>query len=141
MFLKRLLHNDITLGEILLDRRIRRVKDEYIHTLSWGCTCSNFFLFRYYSVKKLSLASNRQQNFRAVIISVLIWLSSFILSLPLLLSYDTTILFVFKVRFCQNCKYSTVPRLCYSRRFSHSFSTNVYSACKSADFLFERNTG
>ncbi|PAV83638.1 hypothetical protein WR25_21664 isoform A [Diploscapter pachys] len=51
---------------------------------------------RYYSVKKLRVQSTGVQCFRACGISIAIWVASFLLSLPLLLHYDTTILYVMK---------------------------------------------
>ncbi|VDM58697.1 unnamed protein product [Angiostrongylus costaricensis] len=51
---------------------------------------------RYYSVKQLEVASKRRQCMKAVCISLLIWIISFFLSLPLLLYYDTTMLYVVK---------------------------------------------
>ncbi|VDM74331.1 unnamed protein product [Strongylus vulgaris] len=54
------------------------------------------FLSRYYSVKQLKIASNRRQCMKAICISLTIWVVSFLLSLPLLLYYDTTMLYVVK---------------------------------------------
>ncbi|KHJ95503.1 7 transmembrane receptor [Oesophagostomum dentatum] len=54
------------------------------------------FYFRYYSVKQLKVASNRRQCMKAICISLAIWVVSFLLSLPLLLYYDTTMLYVVK---------------------------------------------
>ncbi|KJH40534.1 7 transmembrane receptor [Dictyocaulus viviparus] len=51
---------------------------------------------RYYSVKQLRIASNRHQCMKAIFISLIIWIVSFFLSLPLLLYYDTTMLYVIK---------------------------------------------
>ncbi|CAJ0945181.1 unnamed protein product, partial [Mesorhabditis belari] len=60
-------------------------------------TISVMAIDRYYSVKRLSLmSSSRRHLIRAAWLSILIWIVSFILSLPLLVSYDTTMLFVFK---------------------------------------------
>ncbi|CAI5453958.1 unnamed protein product [Caenorhabditis angaria] len=59
-------------------------------------TISVMAIDRYYSVKKLKMASNRKQCFHAIGVSLIIWFLSFILSLPLLLYYDTSILYVMK---------------------------------------------
>uniref|UniRef100_A0A8R1HZ18 G_PROTEIN_RECEP_F1_2 domain-containing protein n=1 Tax=Caenorhabditis japonica TaxID=281687 RepID=A0A8R1HZ18_CAEJA len=59
-------------------------------------TISVMAIDRYYSVKKLKMASNRKQCFHAVLLSVFIWILSFILSLPLLLYYETSMLYVMR---------------------------------------------
>ncbi|CAB3399813.1 unnamed protein product [Caenorhabditis bovis] len=59
-------------------------------------TISVMAIDRYYSVKKLKITSNRKQCFQAVGVSAVIWVVSFILSLPLLLYYETTMLYVMK---------------------------------------------
>ncbi|CCD63510.1 putative G-protein coupled receptor npr-8 [Caenorhabditis elegans] len=59
-------------------------------------TISVMAIDRYYSVKKLKIASNRKQCFHAVLVSLAIWIVSFILSLPLLLYYETSMLYVMR---------------------------------------------
>ncbi|KAE9413498.1 hypothetical protein Angca_006916, partial [Angiostrongylus cantonensis] len=59
-------------------------------------TISVMAIDRYYSVKQLKVASKRRQCMKAVCISLIIWIISFFLSLPLLLYYDTTMLYVVK---------------------------------------------
>ncbi|GMT35904.1 hypothetical protein PFISCL1PPCAC_27200 [Pristionchus fissidentatus] len=51
---------------------------------------------RYYSVRKLSMSSSNGRIVRAVVIALFIWIFSFLLSLPLLLYYDTVMLYVAK---------------------------------------------
>ncbi|EGT53026.1 hypothetical protein CAEBREN_09467 [Caenorhabditis brenneri] len=62
--------------------------DRYVYSVK--------FLKIYYSVKKLKMTSNRKQCFHAVLMSVFIWIASFILSLPLLLYYETSMLYVMR---------------------------------------------
>ncbi|VDM24143.1 unnamed protein product [Toxocara canis] len=59
-------------------------------------TISVMAIDRYYAVKKMYASSHRRQCVRAVCISVSIWIISFLLSFPLLVYYDTTMLYVFK---------------------------------------------
>ncbi|CAJ0609267.1 unnamed protein product [Cylicocyclus nassatus] len=59
-------------------------------------TISVMAIDRYYSVKQLKVASNRRQCMKAICVSLSIWVVSFLLSLPLLLYYDTTMLYVVK---------------------------------------------
>ncbi|PIC19062.1 hypothetical protein B9Z55_024738 [Caenorhabditis nigoni] len=59
-------------------------------------TISVMAIDRYYSVKKLKIASNRKQCLHAILVSVAIWIVSFILSLPLLLYYETSMLYVMR---------------------------------------------
>ncbi|GMR61224.1 hypothetical protein PMAYCL1PPCAC_31419 [Pristionchus mayeri] len=59
-------------------------------------TISVMAIDRYYSVRKLSLGSSRGRIVRAMIIAAAIWAFSFLLSLPLLLYYDTVMLYVAK---------------------------------------------
>uniref|UniRef100_F1L5G0 G-protein coupled receptor n=1 Tax=Ascaris suum TaxID=6253 RepID=F1L5G0_ASCSU len=59
-------------------------------------TISVMAIDRYYTVKKMYASSHRRQCLRAVCISILIWIISFLLSFPLLVYYDTTMLYVFK---------------------------------------------
>ncbi|KAF1748292.1 hypothetical protein GCK72_024759 [Caenorhabditis remanei] len=59
-------------------------------------TISVMAIDRYYSVKKLKMTSNRKQCFHAVLVSLAIWVASFILSLPLLLYYETSMLYVMR---------------------------------------------
>ncbi|KAK6760496.1 hypothetical protein RB195_021820 [Necator americanus] len=59
-------------------------------------TISVMAIDRYYSVKQLKVSSNRRQCMKAICISLTIWVVSFFLSLPLLLYYDTTMLYVVK---------------------------------------------
>uniref|UniRef100_A0A7E4W6J7 G_PROTEIN_RECEP_F1_2 domain-containing protein n=1 Tax=Panagrellus redivivus TaxID=6233 RepID=A0A7E4W6J7_PANRE len=59
-------------------------------------TISVMAVDRYYSVKNMSLGTDRRQCLRAVIISVFIWVLSFLLSFPLLVYYQTSMLYVFK---------------------------------------------
>lgn len=47
----------------------------------------------------MTISDGNRQCLRAIIISFLIWVVSFLLSFPLLVYYDTTMLYVFKVRF------------------------------------------
>ncbi|VDN22055.1 unnamed protein product, partial [Cylicostephanus goldi] len=60
-------------------------------------TISVMAIDRYYSVKQLKVASNRRQCMKAICVSLSIWVVSFLLSLPLLLYYDTTMLYVVKL--------------------------------------------
>lgn len=53
--------------------------------------------FRYYSVKNMSVGTDRKQCLRAIIVSIIIWILSFLLSFPLLVYYNTSMLYVFKV--------------------------------------------
>uniref|UniRef100_A0A1I7WUI3 G_PROTEIN_RECEP_F1_2 domain-containing protein n=1 Tax=Heterorhabditis bacteriophora TaxID=37862 RepID=A0A1I7WUI3_HETBA len=59
-------------------------------------TISVMAIDRYYSVKRLKMTSNRRQCMQAVCVSLVIWIVSFILSIPLLLYYDTSMLYVVK---------------------------------------------
>uniref|UniRef100_A0A914RGI1 G-protein coupled receptors family 1 profile domain-containing protein n=1 Tax=Parascaris equorum TaxID=6256 RepID=A0A914RGI1_PAREQ len=60
-------------------------------------TISVMAIDRYYTVKKMYASSHGRQCLRAVCISTSIWIISFLLSFPLLVYYDTTMLYVFKV--------------------------------------------
>ncbi|CAJ0584038.1 unnamed protein product, partial [Mesorhabditis spiculigera] len=58
-------------------------------------TISVMAIDRYYSVKRLSLMStSRKQWIKAILLSALIWVFALILSLPLLLAYDISMLLV-----------------------------------------------
>ena len=52
---------------------------------------------RYYSVRRMTIMrSDKQQCASALVVSVGIWILSFLLSLPLLIYYDVDVLYVFK---------------------------------------------
>uniref|UniRef100_A0A914V575 G-protein coupled receptors family 1 profile domain-containing protein n=1 Tax=Plectus sambesii TaxID=2011161 RepID=A0A914V575_9BILA len=59
-------------------------------------TISVMGIDRYYTVKNISMSSARRRSFRAIAIAIGIWLVSFALSIPLLIYYDITMLWVFK---------------------------------------------
>ncbi|KAE9553873.1 hypothetical protein FO519_002914 [Halicephalobus sp. NKZ332] len=59
-------------------------------------TISVMAIDRYYSVKNMRVGTDGHQCIRAVLLSILIWAVSFLLSFPLLVYYNTSMLYVFK---------------------------------------------
>ncbi|CAD5221781.1 unnamed protein product [Bursaphelenchus xylophilus] len=59
-------------------------------------TISVMAIDRYYSVKQMNVGTVNQTCVKGIILSVMIWVFSFLLSFPLLIYYDTTMLYVFK---------------------------------------------
>ncbi|CAD5215820.1 unnamed protein product [Bursaphelenchus okinawaensis] len=59
-------------------------------------TISVMAIDRYYSVKQMTVGSVNQSCLKGIILSIMIWVFSFLLSFPLLIYYDTTMLYVFK---------------------------------------------
>ena len=70
--------------------------DRYANGGNCASTRQIAFAFSFYTVRRMSL-SGAEDRWRTIIFALTIWLVSFVLSLPLLIYYDVSMLYAFEV--------------------------------------------